>query len=220
MQPIVEWLKVGELGVMCYLVMCPATARAAIVDPGAEPERISELVRRANATVDFILCTHGHPDHLLAAPELARMLGGVPIAMHEADARFFATDQGRHVATRELGLSPPPAPDIRLHDAQVLRVGEQEIKVLHTPGHSPGSVCYLAEGELFTGDTLFVDAVGRTDLGGASMDELLRSINQKILPLPDQTMIRPGHDYGPRPFATLGEQKRTNPFITEFILGE
>jgi glyoxylase-like metal-dependent hydrolase (beta-lactamase superfamily II) len=107
---------------------------------------------------------------------------------------------------------------MRLHDGDVLQIGVVEIHVIHTPGHTPGSVCFLVEGNLFTGDTLFVGAVGRTDLIGASLDELLQSLEQKLLPLPGGTVVWPGHDYGDTPFSTLGREMEENPYVTDFIL--
>jgi glyoxylase-like metal-dependent hydrolase (beta-lactamase superfamily II) len=151
-----------------------------------------------------LLHTHGHPDHTSGGRELRALTGGV-LAMHRADAEFF-------------GSPHEPLAETLLEDGQELALGELTVRVIHTPGHTPGSVCYLVGGNLFTGDTLFVGAVGRTDLEGASMDELLASIEHKILPLPDDTVILPGHDYGETPTSTLAWERRENPFITDFIL--
>jgi glyoxylase-like metal-dependent hydrolase (beta-lactamase superfamily II) len=138
--------------------------------------------------------------------------------MHEQDDLFFAEEEVRTAASKELGLPPPDPVDVRLHDGDLLQVGMMEIHVIHTPGHTPGSVCFLVEGNLFTGDTLFVGAVGRTDLVGASLDTLLGSLEQKLLPLPKETVVWPGHDYGETPFSTLGREMEENPYITDFIL--
>jgi len=108
--------------------------------------------------------------------------------------------------------------EMELKDGDLLEVGTLMIKVIHTPGHSPGSVCFYVEGNLFTGDTLFVGAAGRTDLTGGSLDTLIESIEKKILALPEGTVIWPGHDYGDRPTSTIGREMEENPYITDFIL--
>ena len=108
--------------------------------------------------------------------------------------------------------------DIQLKDGDVIEVGTLKVNVIHTPGHTPGSVCYLVSGNLFTGDTLFVGAVGRTDLTGASLETLLNSLEKKLLPLPAETIVWPGHDYGETPTSTIGREMEENPYITDFIL--
>jgi len=216
-RPLIRSRSVGPLKVLTYLVACPQTKEAAIIDPAGEEEELAAWVRAEGVQVRFILNTHGHPDHTLGNAELSRLLSA-PVAVHEADDDFFATPEGRAVAEKELGLPPPAGADLRLKDGQVLEVGRLSIQVLHTPGHTPGSVCFLVGGNLFTGDTLFVGAVGRTDLGGASLEVLLKSIEERLLPLPEETVIWPGHDYGETPTSTLGREKEENPYITDFIL--
>ena len=215
--PIIESLRVGEYEVLSYLVACPQTKEAVIIDPAGEAEGLDAWARRFE--VRYILNTHGHPDHTLGNQRL-KELTGAPVAMHEADDDFFASEEGRAVSSDELGLPPPQRADLRLGHGQVLEVGTLRIEVIHTPGHTPGSVCFLVAGNLFTGDTLFVGAAGRTDLGGSSLETLLESIERRLLPLPDHTIIRPGHDYGETPTSTLGSEKEENPFITDFILDE
>jgi len=117
-----------------------------------------------------------------------------------------------------LGFEPPDPADLRLKDGEILTAGDLSIKVIHTPGHTPGSVCFLLDGNLFTGDTLFVGAVGRTDLRGGSFDTLLNSIKTRLLSLPGDTVILPGHDYGERPTSTMKREIEENPYITDFIL--
>jgi glyoxylase-like metal-dependent hydrolase (beta-lactamase superfamily II) len=214
---VVSGRKVGPYQVITYLVCCPATGHGVIIDPAGEEDELAAWVREQGVKVDWILNTHGHPDHTLGNAKLKQLLDA-RVAMHEADDDFFASPQGQAVATQELGLNPPPPADMRLGDGQVLKVGEMEIQVIHTPGHTPGSVCFLVDGHLFSGDTLFVGAVGRTDLGGASLDTLLVSLENKLLPLPDNTVLHPGHDYGETPTSTLGREKQENPYITDFIL--
>jgi glyoxylase-like metal-dependent hydrolase (beta-lactamase superfamily II) len=134
------------------------------------------------------------------------------------DDDFFAQSKAGNTAARELGFEPPDPADLRLKDGEILTAGDLSIKVIHTPGHTPGSVCFLLDGNLFTGDTLFVGAVGRTDLRGGSFDTLLNSIKTRLLSLPGDTVILPGHDYGERPTSTMKREIEENPYITDFIL--
>ena len=118
----------------------------------------------------------------------------------------------------QMGFTPSPSADVLLEDGDIISFGDKGLTVLHTPGHSPGGICLYVEDNLFTGDTLFVGAVGRTDLPGGSMETLLRSIKDRILPLPDETIVWPGHDYGGSPTSTIALEKRHNPYITDFQL--
>jgi glyoxylase-like metal-dependent hydrolase (beta-lactamase superfamily II) len=131
---------------------------------------------------------------------------------------FFSDEAVKEKMSKELGLSFDAPVDIHLKDGDVLDVGHLKIEVLHTPGHTPGSVCFLTEGHLFTGDTLFVGAAGRTDLTGASLDTLIESIKEKLLSLPRETVVWPGHDYGDTPTSTIGREMQENIYITDFIL--
>jgi hydroxyacylglutathione hydrolase len=203
-EPLIRALTVGPWQVRTYLVVCPRTRLAVVIDPAGEAARVAEMVRAEGVSVLYLLHTHGHQDHTQGSLALQALVGGT-LAMHEADDDFFGADAG-------------PRAGLRLRDGQELALGELSVRVLHTPGHTPGSVCYLIGGNLFTGDTLFVGAVGRTDLAGASLDELLESIARKILPLPADTVVLPGHDYGETPSSTLAWERRENPFITDFIL--
>lgn len=216
--PIIRQLNVGPFQVFTYLVACPLTRRAVVIDPGGEEERILSLIRNERLAVAHILNTHGHADHALGNQALKSFLRA-PTCMHGADDRFFRRDAVREAPVREPGLPVPEPADIRLKHGDVLDVGTIRMQVIHTPGHSPGSVCYLAEGNLFTGDTLFVGAAGRTDLPGGSLDTLIESIEKRLLPLPPDTVIWPGHDYGETPSSTLAREMQENPYITDFILG-
>lgn len=217
LSPIVETLSIPPYDVNTYLVICPQTRRAAVIDPAGEPDRILDAAASHGARVLLILHTHGHADHVQAAAAL-REACGAPVCMHADDDRFFADPEVRARSERELGLPPGPPADRRLADDDRLDLGRLTVRVLHTPGHTPGSVCYLVAGHLFTGDTLFVGDVGRTDLAGGSLERLLRSLAEKIIDLPSDTVVRPGHDYGETPTTTIGRERQENPYITDFIL--
>ena len=197
---------------------CPKTSEAAVIDPAGEEDKLWALVQTEALRVKYILNTHGHTDHVLGNHKLKNLLN-VPICMHEADDTFFNDPVVREKSSRELGLAPADPADIRLEDGDILEVGTLEIKVIHTPGHTPGSVCFLVGGNLFSGDTLFVGAAGRTDLIGGSLDTLIESIEKRLIVLPKQTIIWPGHDYGESPTSTIGREMEENPYITDFILG-
>ena len=117
----------------------------------------------------------------------------------------------------QMGFEPSPPADMTVKDGDRLVIGKVSLKVIHTPGHSPGGICLLADGQLFTGDTLFVGSIGRTDLPGASEQQFLTSIKEKLLTLPDETIVWPGHDYGPAPSSTIGLEKTLNPFVRQLV---
>jgi hydroxyacylglutathione hydrolase len=202
---------------MTYLVACPHTREAVIIDPAGEEDKILDLIQTQNVKIKYILNTHGHSDHVLGNPKLKEVLN-IPVCMHEADDRFFSDPSVREKSSQQLGLPPPDPADIRLKDEDIIEVGTLDIKVIHTPGHTPGSVCYLIDGNLFCGDTLFVGAVGRTDLIGGSLETLLESLEKKMIVLPKETVVWPGHDYGDTPTSTIGREMEENPYITDFIL--
>lgn len=202
---------------MTYLVVCPHTRETVIIDPAGEEDKLLALIKTEGFKVKYILNTHGHSDHVLGNPKLKEILN-VPVCMHEADDRFFSDQAVREKSSKELGLPPPDPADIRLKDEDIVEVGTLKIKVIHTPGHTPGSVCYLVDGNLFCGDTLFVGAVGRTDLIGGSLETLLESLEKRLIALPKETIVWPGHDYGDTPTSTMGREMEENPYITDFIL--
>jgi len=216
---IIKQVKVGAFQVFTYIVACPETRKAVVIDPAGEEEKLLLLIKEEAFLIEHILDTHGHADHVLANEHLKNALA-VPTCMHELEIQFFSQTEVRALTAKELGLRPPDPADVPLRDGDVFKVGTLEIKVIHTPGHTPGSVCYFVEGNLFTGDTLFVGAAGRTDLPGGSLEMLLDSIENKILTLPKETVIWPGHDYGDTPTSTLGREMEENPYITDFILDQ
>lgn len=204
------------MDVFCYILGCEDTHKGLVIDPAGEEERILKTARASGLTIESVVNTHGHPDHTCGNRKIAEQTGA-KIYMHALDDRFFNTPQGQSMAM-QMGFTPSPSADVHLEDGDIIPFGDKGLAVLHTPGHSPGGICLYVENNLFTGDTLFVGAVGRTDLPGGSMETLLRSIKDRILPLPDETIVWPGHDYGGSPTSTIALEKRHNPYITDFQL--
>jgi hydroxyacylglutathione hydrolase len=202
---------------MTYLVACPNTREAVIIDPAGEEDKLLAIIQTEGVKVKYILNTHGHSDHVLGNAKLKEVLN-IPVCMHEADDRFFSDKAVREKSSKELGLPPPDPADIRLKNEDTVEVGTLKITVIHTPGHTPGSVCYLIDRNLFCGDTLFVGAAGRTDLIGGSLETLLESLEKKLIVLPKETIVWPGHDYGDTPTSTMGREMEENPYLTDFIL--
>jgi hydroxyacylglutathione hydrolase len=205
----------GPLQVITYLVACPDAGEALLIDPGGPSPELSAKLRQEGWRLRWIVNTHGHADHT-AGNEAWAAATGAQIVIHRLDWEFFRTPAMQAAALAE-GFPPLTRADVLVADGQRLPLGEGEALVLHTPGHSPGGICLYFPGQLFTGDTLFVGAAGRTDLPGASLAQLLTSLEEKIMPLPDETRIWPGHDYGETPTSTLGEEKLNNPYLTDFF---
>jgi glyoxylase-like metal-dependent hydrolase (beta-lactamase superfamily II) len=180
----------------CYLVGCEKTRKAVVIDPGAEVDRIVSEAHKAGLVIQYIVNTHGHGDHTAGSARL-KALTGANIIIHKLEAAAV------------------PQADILLSGDQELKVGEITFKVFHTPGHTPGGICLYAEGNLFTGDTLFVGDSGRTDLTGGHRPTLAASI-RRLMTLPDDTVVWPGHDYGPTSSSTIGWEKRHNVNAKEY----
>jgi hydroxyacylglutathione hydrolase len=203
-------VTVGVMGVCCYIVFCPNTRKAAVVDPGGDVDRILEVVKDNGLEVDKIIATHAHPDHVCGVRELKEATGA-EIVMHTADEEFFSRDEVSSYFSM-LGLEACPPSDTTVEEGDVIKIGDGEMQVIHTPGHTPGGMCLLNGKNLITGDTLFVGGLGRTDFPGGSHRELLDSIHQKLMVLPEDTIVWPGHGYGGSR-STIGEEKRSNPFL-------
>ena len=206
----VEQQMVGMMGVCCYILSCEQTSKAAIVDPGGDEQRLLELVQASNLEVEYIIATHGHPDHVCGNRRIKEATGA-EIVMHEADDDFFSQDQVKNYFSM-LGLEATPPTDIRVKDGDSISFGEVSLEVIHTPGHTPGGMCLYNKPDLITGDTLFVGGIGRTDFPGGSHPELISSIQQKLLKLPPETIVWPGHGYGGSR-STIGEEHRSNPYL-------
>jgi glyoxylase-like metal-dependent hydrolase (beta-lactamase superfamily II) len=193
---IIRQLEVGYLDNFCYIVGCKNTRQALVVDPGPDVERIMSAAQKEGLEIVTIVNTHGHGDHTAGNAEL-KTLTGAKIIIHGLDADGY------------------PGADVRLSDEETLQLGEISVEVIHTPGHTPGGICLHAQGNLFTGDTLFVGDSGRTDLPGGDRATLGKSI-RRLMELPDHTVIWPGHNYGPTPSSTIGWEKRNNVNAREY----
>ena len=194
----------------CYLIGDEATKTCALIDPAFETDRILREVESEGFQVTHIINTHGHSDHT-AGNQAIKAATGAKLLIHELDANKLGKVVHK-TFSRMLGGKGSPRPDIMLQDNDLIQIGESGLTVLHTPGHTPGGICIYSGNHIFTGDTLFVGAVGRTDLPGGSLKQLLASIQKKIYTLPGETIVWPGHDYGSHPFSTVEQEKNTNPF--------
>ncbi len=205
-------LEVGHHAVFAYLIGDPDTGEAAVVDPADDVDDLIALAQENNLKIKYILNTHGHVDHVMGNAEMKEKTGA-KIIIHEAEAGYLEKI-GDFWLDMFNARKSPPADEI-LKDGDLFRVGNIEWKVFHTPGHTPGGIClyHPASGTCLTGDTLFVDSVGRTDGPRASWPQLYDSIKKKLLVLPDDTRIFPGHNYGISPSSTIGHERVHNPFV-------
>ncbi len=209
---ILEGFPVGPVGANCFIFGDDATHEVFVIDPGDEPDRILDTLRRLGARPIAIVNTHGHFDHVQGV-DAVRRATGVPFWIHEAEQEVLASGPARAGQMFGLELAPSPVPDRWLTDGDRLAVGGLSLVVRHTPGHSPGGVCLVGDGLAFVGDTLFAGSIGRSDLPGADLETLLTSITRVLLPLADETVCYPGHG----PETTIGREKRTNPFVVPLV---
>jgi hydroxyacylglutathione hydrolase len=206
----VDQILLSRMDTFCYLIGDESAGTAALIDPAFDVPRILAKAGNAGYTITHVLNTHGHPDHSAGNADVIRATGA-QLCIHEIDAPSLGNMTGR-VFSRMLGGKGSPRPQRLLKDGDKIRIGAIELTVLHTPGHTPGGACFYTTGHVFTGDTLFVGAVGRTDLSGGSAAQLLASIQNKIYTLPEDTIVWPGHHYGDAPSSTVGRERRENPF--------
>jgi len=205
-----EVLPVGMLACNCSIVGDEESGEAVVIDPGDETDRIQEVLAKHHLRPRYIVATHAHIDHVGGLEQLKRATGAA-VLMHAADLPLY---QNLGVQAEWLGVFPPGMVKVDqfLKEGDALRVGPYVLEVLHTPGHSPGSLSlHLAgpQAKLFSGDTLFQQGIGRTDLWGGSYEQILRSIHNRLLIFPDETSVFPGHG----PLTTIGDERETNPFL-------
>ncbi|MBQ3863215.1 MAG: MBL fold metallo-hydrolase [Schwartzia sp.] len=202
----VEYFVVGPIDVNCY-VISDDNGIGAVIDPGGNAERILAYIKKENLDIRYVLNTHGHGDHI-GADDAVRDGTGAPLYIHAADADML-TDARKNLSAF-MGYQALARPaDVLLHGGEEITVGDIKLKVVCTPGHSAGGVCFVGDGFVFSGDALFADSIGRTDFPGGSQVELVSSIKRELMVLPDETEVYPGH--GPK--TTIGWEKVYNPYL-------
>ena len=205
----VKKVVVGIFEVNCYILWDEKDKEAIVVDPGEEGERIIEVIRKDSLKIRSIVNTHTHIDHI-GANDFLREKTEAPLLAHSADVFLLQNAELNLSALtgkdRSFGL-----PDRVLEEGDEIRVGGFSLRILHTAGHTPGSICLYGDNKLFSGDTLFAGGIGRTDLAGGNHKELQKSIKDKILTLPDEVIVYPGHG----PSTTVGKERKCNLFISQ-----
>jgi glyoxylase-like metal-dependent hydrolase (beta-lactamase superfamily II) len=200
-------LVVGPLQVNCFILADEKTKEAIVVDPGDDAQDILKVIKEKGLRVRYIVNTHAHFDHV-GANKAVKDATGAELLLHEADAPVLAAVA---IQSRSFGMSPvsSPPPDRLLKHGDSIVAGDISLKVLHTPGHTPGGISLLEQGVVFTGDALFAGSIGRTDFPGGDLRTLIRSIKTNLMTLPDDTKVFSGHG----PASTIGDERRENPFL-------
>ena len=207
---ILKKLVVGPFAANCYIVGSELTKEGMIIDPGDEAREILRSVKDGQLDIKFIVVTHGHIDHVGAVKEVKEATGA-EVCVHTDDAKSISGQEGQLISMLASGLSypAPSSPGRLLKGGDSVDLGDLHFGVLHTPGHTPGGICLLGNGVLFTGDTLFNYGVGRTDLPGGSYSQLMNSLHTKLMVLPAETIVYPGHG----PETTIGAECGGNPYL-------
>ena len=205
---LIKIIPVGMLETNCYIVGDPASGEGIIIDPGDEFSKIAAAIDNTKLKIKYLINTHGHHDHIGADWQVKEKYG-CRILIHEEDAGMLGNPLLNLSFKKDRSEVKDLQADQLLQEGDVVSAGAIKLEVIHTPGHTPGCICLLGNGYLFTGDTLFAGAVGRTDLPGGSFEKLNNSIQTKLKPLPDTLKIYPGHGAS----STIGREKRENPFM-------
>jgi glyoxylase-like metal-dependent hydrolase (beta-lactamase superfamily II) len=208
---IVKQYEVGNFAIFSYLIGDEESQEGLFIDPADDTSRlIAEAQSHGLNNIKYIINTHSHVDHVMGNGEMARRTGA-KIVIHEEDATALVQTPSYLLEMFNAKISPPA--DIVVKEGDIIQVGNVGLKVIHTPGHSAGGISLHLDGMVFTGDTLFVGSVGRTDFPGSSWDVLEASIRKKLYILPGETVVFPGHNYGPTPTSTIQYERRHNPFV-------
>ncbi len=205
---IIEKLELSPFGTNCYIVGDESKNEGMIIDPGSEANRILKRVDNMELEIKLIILTHGHPDHTGALKEV-KVATDADIAIHTNDAGSLQGGRGFGGPAFGFSHQAPPHPDRLLKGGDSIDIGDLQFLVIHTPGHTQGGICLLGEGVVFTGDTLFNFGIGRYDMPGGNGRQLMDSIHTKLMVLPDNTVVYPGHG----PETTIGTERRGNPFL-------
>ncbi|MDR2861969.1 MAG: MBL fold metallo-hydrolase [Syntrophobacterales bacterium] len=203
-------IEVSPMAVFDYIIGDPQTGKGLVIDPADNIDFLIGLAKDHDIRLDYIVNTHGHIDHISGNKEMKDKTGAA-IIVHELDAPMLINTPSSML--RMFNAKPSPAADQTVKDGDLIILGNISLKVIHTPGHTPGSIVLQLDDCVFTGDTLFVEAIGRTDLPGGSWPVMFRSIKERIFTLPDETKVFPGHNYGRMPSSTVGHEKKYNPYI-------
>lgn len=206
----IKTIVVGPLQVNCYIAYDEGTKEAMVIDPGDEPDMIMDLIEQAGLKVKLILLTHGHFDHVGAVDDM-KELTGAPILIHRKDKEIYS-QANTHAYMWGFRIGNPPEPDKFIDEGDEVKIGELQFQVLHTPGHTQGSICLYGMGTVFSGDTLFRDSIGRTDLPGGDMSSMGNSF-RRLMKLPHDTIVYSGH--GEK--TTIGREKQENFFTSTFL---
>lgn len=204
---ITECLVVGQLGANCYVVGCEETGEAAVIDPGGNVDKIITVIEKRGLTLKYIIDTHGHIDHI-AGNDILRETTDAQVLIHELDAEMLSDPMLNLSELMGFPIELAPA-DRNLNDGNVIEFGKIKFEVIHTPGHTRGGICLVGEGAVFTGDTLFNVSIGRTDFPGGNYTTIINSIKTKLLTLPDDTLVYPGHMGS----STIGYERKHNSFV-------
>lgn len=204
---IIKCIPVGSMGANCYIIGCEETKEAAVIDPGGDVKVIVAQLKQMGLNLKYIINTHGHIDHIAGNDEL-REATGAKLMIHELDAPMLVQARGNLSGMVGRSMEFKPA-DTLLTDGDVIQVGTVKLDVLHTPGHTRGGICLSSEGAVFTGDTLFNESIGRTDFPGGSYTDIINSIKSRLMPMPDETAVYPGHMGD----STIGYERKYNPFL-------
>ena len=200
---ILKRFVVGSLGTNCYIIADAVTKEACLIDPGSDANLIKIFIARQGLDLKFIINTHGHGDHIAANAHF-----DVPIFIHKLDEDFL-TDPNKNLSRMFMAGVVSPKAGRLLQDGDLIKLGALEMKILHTPGHTPGSISVVVDGIAFTGDALFAGSIGRTDFQYGDQGQLMHSITEKLFRLNDDTVIYPGHGES----STIGREKSSNPFF-------
>ena len=206
---LVKTVAVGPLEVNCHIIGDEKSGKAMVVDPGGDAEAIMDVITKNNLSVEYIICTHGHFDHI-GAVGAVKSRTGAKMLLHRDELELYTSAPGQ-AQYFGLNIEKQPAPDQFVADGDVIKVGDLSFRVMHSPGHSPGGISLYGEGLALTGDTLFAGSIGRTDLPGSDGGLIGKSLG-RLAALPEDTKVLCGHG----PSSTIGEEKRHNPFTYLF----